>query len=197
MINLEQLRKIYKFGRDIGVKDAYTLIASAKSVSFKKRDMLIEEGSQKNQIFYIRKGLVRQFCINDKGEEVTFALIPEYHMVVNADVLLFEQPSRFYYEALEPTKVFTMENEKLQSIISANPRLEANRKFALRKILKDAMYRVESLVLLSPEERYKQYLIDHPDMVNRVPDKYIANVLGITPVSLSRIRKRIKNHHKS
>jgi hypothetical protein len=57
--------------------------------------------------------------------------------------------------------------------------------------LKQTFGRIDSFVLLSPEERYKKYIKDFPGIVNRAPDKHIANVLGITPVSLSRIRKRI------
>lgn len=57
--------------------------------------------------------------------------------------------------------------------------------------MKQIFGRVDSFVLLSPEERYKKYVKDFPEIVNRVPDKHIANVLRITPVSLSRIRKRI------
>jgi hypothetical protein len=61
----------------------------------------------------------------------------------------------------------------------------------LRKFLLEAKERIESFVLFTPEQRYVKYIEDFPDMYNRVPDKYIAHVLGITPVSLSRIRKRI------
>ncbi len=57
--------------------------------------------------------------------------------------------------------------------------------------MKQAFQRVESFVLLSPEERYLKYMQDYPSVINRAPDKYIANVLGITPVSLSRIKGRI------
>ncbi|CAN0600388.1 unnamed protein product, partial [Ectocarpus sp. 12 AP-2014] len=54
-----------------------------------------------------------------------------------------------------------------------------------------AFERVESFVFLSPEERYKKYVKDNPNIINRAPDMYIANILGITAVSLSRIRNRI------
>lgn len=57
--------------------------------------------------------------------------------------------------------------------------------------MKRAFQRIESFVFLSPEERYKKYVKDYPNVIDRAPDKYIANVLGITPVSLSRIRTRI------
>ena len=60
-----------------------------------------------------------------------------------------------------------------------------------QKEMKAAYRRIDAFVMLSPEERYLQFVENNPDMINRVHNKYIANMLGITPVSLSRIRKRI------
>lgn len=57
--------------------------------------------------------------------------------------------------------------------------------------MKRMVMHTESFILYSAEERYLNFVKNNPDIVNRVPGKYIANVLGITPVSLSRIRKRI------
>jgi DNA-directed RNA polymerase subunit F len=62
--------------------------------------------------------------------------------------------------------------------------------------MRQAFQRVESFVFLSPEERYQKYVEDHPNIINRAPDKYIANILGITPVSLSRIRSRIASKRR-
>ena len=112
-------------------------------------------------------------------------------MVASADVIFFNQPSGLFFQALEPTQLIYIDYDMLQQIISDNPKLEANRKYILQNVLKEALQRVDSFVLCSPEERYLNFIKGNPDIVNRVPDKYIANVLGITPVSLSRIRKRI------
>jgi hypothetical protein len=79
----------------------------------------------------------------------------------------------------------------LESIFNRNPRLEKNRKMFLREVVKKSSDRVRSFVLMNAEERYLKFINDFPDLSNRVPDKYIAHVLGITPVSLSRIRKRL------
>jgi CRP-like cAMP-binding protein len=84
-----------------------------------------------------------------------------------------------------------LDYDVLQDIVSANPKLDANRKYVLQQMLKEALGRIDTFVLMSPEERYLAYVDQNPEIVNRVPDKYIANVLGITPVSLSRIRKRV------
>ena len=69
--------------------------------------------------------------------------------------------------------------------------LELNRTFFGKKIIQQAFQRIESFVFLSPEERYKKFITDHPKLANRVPDMYIASILGITPVSLSIIKRRI------
>lgn len=191
MIDFEQLRKIYLFGNDLSCKDLQILFKAAKSQSFKKKEILIHEGTQKNEVFYIRKGLVRCYYVNDKGDEITFRLLPEHHLVINSDMTLYNQPSKFYYQAFEATKTYSIDYGVLQSIVADNEKYVFNRKFVFHKILRQAQQRIESFVLHSPEERYLLYLKEFPNIINRVPDKYIAHVLGITPVSLSRIRKRI------
>jgi CRP-like cAMP-binding protein len=141
----------------------------------------------------LRKGLVRMYHINEYGDEITFQLMPEHYVVANFDFIIQDKPSKYYFEALEKTSVFYADYKTIDDIASKYPKLESNRKFMLRKFLLEAKERLESFVLLTPEQRYVKYIEDFPDMYNRVPDKYIANVLGITPVSLSRIRKRISN----
>jgi hypothetical protein len=93
---------------------------------------------------------------------------------------------------LEKTKVYFTDLKTFQDINTSDSDILKidNGNFG-RQILKQAFQRIDSFVFLSPEKRYIQYLKDNPNIINRVPDKYIANVLGITPVSLSRIRKRI------
>jgi CRP-like cAMP-binding protein len=191
MIDLNSLKQIYTFGKELSLSDIKILFKSAKKLSFEKRELLINEGTKENKMFFIIKGLVRCYFINDKGEEITFSLIPENYPVVNADMILYNQPSRFYYEALEPTVTYANNFNVVDELAAKYPKLEANRKHLFRRFMRESMNRVESFVLLSPEERYLQFIKDYPSLNNRVQDKYIANTLGMTPVSLSRIRKRI------
>lgn len=170
-----------------------SLLRRVKIKSFKKGEILIKKGATKKEVFFIRKGLVRSYYINENNaDEITFQLYPEYNAVVNIHPVLFQEPSKFIYEAYEPTKVYAIDYTNLMDMTSKNPDLlEINRTFIGKKALKIAFQRVESFVFLSPEERYEKYIKDYPNLINRAPDKYIANVLGITPVSLSRIRNRI------
>ncbi len=191
MVDLEKLRQIYKFGKELSLEDAGIIMKSAKTQTFKKKEIIIQEGSLKTELFFVRSGLVRAYCINNKGDEITFGIIAENQILTNIDVILFDQPSRYYYECLEDTKTLSIDFEKVQNIIESNPKLERNRKYFARNAMKKMLQRLESFVLLNAEERYEDFIKKNPTLSNRVPDKYIAHVLGITPVSLSRIRARI------
>ena len=169
------------------------LVRNTTTKYFSKGEELIPAGVTGYEVFFVRKGFIRSYYYNeDKLEEITFQLYPEYSVVINLHGALFEEPSKFSYQAIEDTKVYKTDYTSLMDLTSKNPELlELNRKYIGKRAIKQAFQRVESFVFMSPEERYLKYINDYPNIVNRAPDKYIANVLGITPVSLSRIRSRI------
>lgn len=178
----------------MNIKFLYTLLKNLSSKTFDKGEIVINEGDKINNVFYIRKGLVRSYLIDDKGEEITFQLFAEKQLFANVHIILFNEPSKFTFEILEKTKVYFTDLKSFQDLSTANSDfIKIDNGIFGRQILKQAFQRIDSFVFLSPEKRYQQYLKDYPNIINRVPDKYIANILGITPVSLSRIRKRISN----
>jgi CRP-like cAMP-binding protein len=174
------------------IKFLYKLLRNLNSKTFEKGEIIINEGDKNNNVFYIRKGLVRSYLINEKGEEITFQLFAEKQLFGNVHAILFNEPSKFTLETLEKTKLYFTDLKTFQDLNTTNSDfLKIDNGIFGRQILKQAFQRIDSFVFLSPEKRYQQYLKDYPNIINRVPDKYIANVLGITPVSLSRIRQRI------
>ena len=133
--------------------------------------------------------------MKENGDEVTVLLRWENQFVTSHDSILWHKPSRFIYQALEDTTLIEMDYNKAQEIADRNPLLANNRNILLTHMLAQSIDRVESFVLLSAKERYLKLVHEKPDIVNRVPDKYLSTYLGITPVSLSRIRKRIASDH--
>ncbi|MEH0157104.1 Crp/Fnr family transcriptional regulator [Limibacter armeniacum] len=181
----------------MNIKILFALLRNLGVKNFKKGEIILNEGDSNKVVFFIRKGLVRSYLINEKGEEITFQLFPENQIFGNVHAILFNDSSKFFYEAFEKTKVYYTDLQSFQELTASYPDvLGTNRGGVGRQILKQAFQRLDSFVFLSPEERYRQYIKDHPNIINRVPDKYIANVLGITPVSLSRIRSRIAGKRK-
>ena len=174
-------------------RSAILLIQNTKAVSYKKGEIVIPEGSQEKIVLFIRKGLLRSFYTDvEKVEEITFQLYPERNIALNLHSVLFGEPSKFVYQAIEDTKAFQIDYSSLIALTSKNSDLiNFNRTYLTKNVLGKVFTRMESFVFLSPEERYEKFVKNNPSLVNRTPDKYIANVLGITPVSLSRIRSRI------
>ena len=184
--------------RNMKIKNLLSLLRNVRIKTIEKGEFLIKEGSSDKNVYFIRKGLIRSYTKDDMEDEITFQLFPENQFVTNIHTFLFDEPSKYYYQALEKSKVYAVDYEAFFEMASKNPGLlEGNRAVLGKKVMKQAFQRVESFVFLSPEERYKKYVNDYPQLINRAPDKYIANVLGITPVSLSRIRNRIATKKKS
>lgn len=173
-------------------RNLLTLFRHVSIKRFEKGEIIIHIGATEKDVYLIRKGLVRSYLVNEKFDEITFQLFPEYHVFGNVHSILFDDPSHFSFQALEPTKVYSINYDSFQDVVAKNPYLfDINRTYLMERVVKQAYQRVESFVFLSPEERYKKYVKDYPNVIGRAPDKYIANLLGITPVSLSRIRNRI------
>ncbi|MEM6722398.1 MAG: Crp/Fnr family transcriptional regulator [Bacteroidota bacterium] len=191
MIDLQAIKAKYKITRKLDWEDVQILINAATQKTYQPGEYLISEGSLNRRIYFIAQGLVRSFAINSKGEEITTAVYWENMVAASPDVILFEQPCRFYYEAMEPTTVFSLDYDQVQQLLSKNVNLLESRKYILQMMLRMAFTRIESFVLNNPEERYVQFMEAYPDLHNRIQVKHIAHILGITPVSLSRIRKRL------
>ncbi|MBO9618868.1 MAG: Crp/Fnr family transcriptional regulator [Niabella sp.] len=158
--------------------------------------LYIKEGDTHKKIAFIEKGLLRTYFIKDNGDEATLFLRWEGHTIASHDTIIYHRPSRFRYRALEPTTVFEIDYAKLEELLKIYPGLEAVRSHFLLKMLADTLRLVETFVLLTPEGRYQELINTRGTIVRRVPDKYIASILGVTPVSLSRIKKRMYNKGK-
>lgn len=196
MIDLEQIRQFYQLKDGLDIEDVQKLLDAARHKVLQPTDFLIREGSLNKEVFFIKSGLIRGFAINDKGDEITVDLRAEHQLITNLPMILFNEPMNFSYQAIEITEVLYTDHDLLHEIVSHHPRLEENRKSILLNIIKKQSERVGAFVMYSPEERYIKYVEEYPDIINRVPNKYIANYLGMTPVSLSRIRKRIANKRR-
>jgi CRP-like cAMP-binding protein len=175
----------------ISAEDVSQLYTLAEAKTLKAGEIYIQKGALSQKVALISQGLIRAYDVRDNGEEVTLSLRWEEQFFASFDGIIHQRPSRFTYQALEDTTLMQMDYNIIQPIIDNNPRLSAMRHQLLMQILAQSIDRLESFVLLNPEERYLKLINEKPGIFNRVPNKYISTFLGITPVSLSRIRKRI------
>ncbi|WP_309334141.1 Crp/Fnr family transcriptional regulator [Mucilaginibacter sp.] len=159
-------------------------------------EIYIQPGSTSQRLAYIKTGLIRTYSLKENGDEVTLMLRWENQFVASFDSVILAKPSRFIYQALEDTTLLEVDYHKVKHMVDQSPELSASSHTFLLHMLGEAMDRLEGFVLLSPEERYLKLTHEKPDINNRVPDKYLATLLGVAPGSLSRIRKRIALQHR-
>lgn len=177
-------------------EDLLILLQLAELKHLAASAVYIQQQSTHRKIALILKGLIRVYFVKQNGDEVTTELNWEDQIVASQDAILLNQPSRFTYQAMEDTDLLEIDYDALEALLQNTPKLESTRIYFLMNMLAQSTDRIESLILLSPEERYRQLVAQKPNIVNRVPNKYIATFLGITPVSLSRLRRRMANKHK-
>ncbi len=171
--------------------DATPLFAMTRSVKLEAGEAYIREGDTTKRLAFIERGIMRAYTTKANGEEATLFLRWDGQLIASHDTIIHHQPARFIYRALEPTQLLEMDYDVLESVLREHPEYEPLRNHFLMRMLAETLHAIETFVLWTPQERYQQLVANRLDIVNRVPDKYIASMLGITPVSLSRIRRRI------
>ena len=191
MLSQEDIQFYISILKGVNVIDIYRLFKTAKTKKVRAGEIYIHENTISTKMGHIQKGLMRAYQLKDNGDELTILLRWENQFVGSYDTIIWQRPSRFIFEAIEDTTLMEVDYNKMQEIADHNPALGAHRSNIQVNMLEEAIDRIESFVLLSPQERYLKLIREKPDIVNRVPDKYLSTYLGITPVSLSRIRKRI------
>lgn len=164
--------------------------------TLKKKQFFAEGGKVCDKASFIVSGSVRYFYVKD-GEEITNYFSFENELVSSYKSYLTRQPSTTYIQALEDTRLIHITRAAMDAML-ANPLLAYKMEHFGRMVAEHYLCcyedRVAAFVTKSPEERYLELLDTGKDVLRRMPQHYIANFLGITPVSLSRIKRRMMVH---
>lgn len=162
---------------------------SLESLSIPSKTVLLEEGKVADRLYFVRKGCLRLFFYNE-GKDITFQFFFESDFVASFDSLYKGAPSEFSLESIEPSEVLSIEKEDFYNKIENN--LSLRLLYEEKIIERFSFYRhlFLSRIKNTPQQRYEELIKEYPNIIQRVPQHYIASYLGITPVSLSRIRNR-------
>lgn len=158
-----------------------------------KGEYLYEYGSTCRAIYFINEGAVRHLHYDDGGNEVTCDFTFDNNFLTDYNSFINQVPSSYLFEALEPVKYLYISKKRLEKLYENYPELRTlARKEAESTALKVTTM-AQSLITHKAEKRYLNLLENQPNIIRRVPQKYIASYLGIAPESLSRIRKKVSN----
>lgn len=153
------------------------------------KTILLQEGQISRTMFFIEKGCLRTWVNND-GKEITTQFFFEGDRVASIESFRANQPSLYSIESLEPCILQTISQQDFQNVLENCPEMKEQMQEHLFKRLLQSQKTFYSYLKNNPQQRYKELIEEYPHIIQRVPQHYIASYLGITSVSLSRIRNR-------
>ncbi len=156
-------------------------------MKYAKNEMILREGETCTNIYWVVKGLVRQFYFKN-GKEVTEYMATENSIVMCIESLFLEQPTHLQIKAIEPTVLIALPKAELEAVAMKS----VNIQILYRKILEESLIlsqiHADMLRFESAQDRYQKLIKRQPQLVLRAPLVYIASYLQMTPETLSRVR---------
>jgi CRP-like cAMP-binding protein len=173
---------------DQELEAACSLLSSKK---IQKGQMLLSKGEQCRCVYFVGKGCLRSYVIDNKGKEHIIQFAPENWWVSDENSFHRKEPAMFYIDAIEDAEVLIAEKDFYEKVPLIIPEFNGMLQGLVQNKLRSYQKRLINALSVSAEERYLDFIKTYPSLSLRVPQKMIASYLGLTPESLSRVRKEL------
>jgi CRP-like cAMP-binding protein len=160
--------------------------------SFAKQSRLTEIGEQEQYLNFVLKGMLRKFFYRNKQEVITH-LTPEGNILASGVSFFSGKPSKYCVEAIEPTVVASISRENLERLFSSDPKWEMAGFRIMSEFLVEKDEWLLDKIRYTPRERFLRFMEERPELVQRIPQKYLAALLDIKPETFSRLKHLIKD----
>lgn len=161
-----------------------------KRLQLKKGETLITPGQLVTHFYYVAKGCIYYYKLED-GEQKVLEFYTDDVFFTDLPAYVKGKPSNYYLKASEDTIVYAVNKSDAENSFQESHQLERFGRLSMQEAFMKIFTRVERLNSRTNEERYLRLLEKRPDLLQRVPQYLIASYLGVTPVGLSKIRKRL------
>lgn len=180
------------FDFHISQDETSTLNAIFKPENIKKDAFFIRQGDLPYRIAYVVQGVFRSFINTEDGNDITKYFYMEKSILFSYAAYIQRTESSSSIQALEDSEILIANMADLEKALESDPDLAYLFKTKLDEVMLMKDRQVSSFKLLNSTDRYRQFLVDYPGLEDRVKQYHLASYLGITPVSLSRIRKKLE-----
>ena len=164
-------------------------LAAEKKIA--KGHFLLRQAEVCNKIYFVEKGLLRAYKVDDGGKERINQFAPENWFITDRSSILFNLPSEYFIDAMENSELIVIDNEFLIEASNISVRFREYNKNLLHNHIRQLQKRIDSLLGLNAEKRYLYFVETYYNLTLRVPQWMIASYLGISPETLSRVRKKL------
>ncbi|MBD1364793.1 Crp/Fnr family transcriptional regulator [Mucilaginibacter sp. ZT4R22] len=176
-------------GKLLSEDDKRLLMAHFKPRKLRKRQYFLQEGDVCKYIGFIVKGSARTFTVDEKGHEHILKLSLENWWLADFESFYLLKPSRFNIEALEDLEVLQSTNAQIEEFLKQIPAFSAMANVISQNYTIANQKRMQAAMSYTAEERYEDLISNYPQFLQRFPQNMIASYLGLSPETLSRIRK--------
>lgn len=161
--------------------------------NYDKGEIVQEQHSLKKEHFFVVEGCLRSFFVDKNGKEHTIQFAIKNWWMGDYTTLYTDTPAKLTLESVSKSKVLRIDKLKMDGILNEYPELETFQRKNFEKHLATLQKRILNLLTLTALEKYESFLENYSEFSSYIPNYQIASYLGITPESLSRIRKeRVK-----
>ena len=173
-------------------KDEQELVKSYFSPKkLRKKQYLLQEGDACKYLAFVEIGLVRSYNVDDKGIEHMLQFAWEGWWISDTYSFLSGESAAYNIDAIDDAELLLITLPHFEEMMLQVPRMERYFRILFQKNIISKERRLLSSISLPAEEKYTRLLDTHPELVQRIPQNLIASYLGITPETLSRIRKTL------
>ncbi len=158
-------------------------------LSLQKRQILLAEGNPCTHLYFVTKGCLRLYCLDDKGTEQTLQFALEEWWMTDIDAFHKKGKSSYSVQAVENTTVLAITKDDWTILLDKFPELEKYFRHVYERAYAASLFRMKVL-RLPKEEFYDLFCDKYPMFIQRIPQKILASFLGFTPEYLSELRKK-------
>lgn len=176
---------------DLPAGQRNALLSHAQPLTLRRDAQLLTAGSHWRDIFWLEQGALRMYFLDLQGAESNKNFYTEGALLWPITPTLRDEPIGFFIAALEPTQVWRMPFQAWQQTLVALPSWASLQTATLSLLLEDKMRREQAFLHCNARERYQQLLEARPQWADRIALRHLASYLGMTDVSLSRLRAEL------
>jgi CRP-like cAMP-binding protein len=164
-----------------------------KPKKLRKKQYLLQEGDVCKVIAFVEKGVLRAYSVDENGDEHIIQFALEGWVISDLYSFLTMEPATYNIDALEDAELVLISKLAHEELLKTFPKYETFTRLQITGAYLAMQRRLTSIIGSSVEERYAYFTSLYPNIVQRVPQHMIASYMGLTPETLSRIRRRISN----
>lgn len=191
MTKYDELTSYIKKNIDVGEEDLKIILSYFKIIKKNKNDILLSHGKISQVSYFVNKGCLRIFFINDEGKDVTRYIAFENQFATALVSFITNEPAEEIIQAIENSELLYISHDDFRHLMKIIPKWKDFYNVYLEKAYVNNSKRLMSFTTLDASERYDQLFKINPNIVKRLPNKIVASYINISQETLSRLKSKI------